>query len=175
MLVEVPTKLSDRSLSPQAVALIEQGRARFRTVDCFDFVPCNYELAWRVLDAVPRGRFCEWGSGFGIVTGLAELLGFEAQGVEIHPQLADASRRLLADLGLHARIETGDYLLDRFEAATYFVYCWPGVMGVTEERFLAVAAAGARLLICHGQDDIRCKVNDTSQVPPDGGPRAHAD
>jgi hypothetical protein len=158
MLVEVPLILSDRPLSQGAIELIEQGRSRFQTVDCFDFVPSNYDLSWRVLDALPRGRFCEWGSGFGIVTGLAEILGFEAQGIEIHPRLADASRQLLGDLGLSSRIQTGDYLACRREADVYFVYCWPGMMAATEECFLAVAPAGAKLLICHGQSDIRGKV-----------------
>ncbi len=158
MLVEIPLTPSDRPLSQLAVELIAQGRSRFRTVDCFDFVPCDYALAWRVLDSVPRGRFCEWGSGFGIVTGLAEILGFEALGLEIHPALADASRQLLADVGLTSRIQTGDYFADQFAADSYFVYCWPGLMTATEERFLAIAPAEARLLICHGQDDIRCKV-----------------
>jgi hypothetical protein len=158
MLAEVPIIVSDRPLSQVAIELIEQGRSRFRTVDCFDFVPSNYDLSWRVLDALPRGRFCEWGSGFGIVTGMAEILGFDARGIEINPKLADASRQLFVDLGLTSRIQTGDYLANRHEADVYFVYCWPGMLAATEECFLAVAPAGAKLLICHGQSDIRCKV-----------------
>jgi hypothetical protein len=40
----------------------------------------------------------------------------------------------------------------------YFTYCWPGQMSQVEERFLEIAPANARLLICHGAEDIRCKV-----------------
>jgi hypothetical protein len=104
MLVEQPIVPTQRGLSDNALAYVEEGRSRFRTVDCFDFVPSDYELVWRTLDGLTRGRFCEWGSGFGIATGLAEMLGFEAMGIEINARIADASRQLLTDFGLSARI-----------------------------------------------------------------------
>ncbi len=59
---------------------------------------------------IPRARFCEWGSGIGVVTAMAEMLGFEACGIEIDAPLAAASRELLRDFKLSAPIETGDYL-----------------------------------------------------------------
>lgn len=157
MLVETPIAASDAPLSEAAVRLVETGRARFRTVSCFDFVPCDYEMAWRMLDAFPRGRFCEWGSGWGIVTGLAELLGFQATGVEIDEQLAVESRRLLADCGLSSEIRCGDYFSMPLEADLYFVYCWPGRILATEDHFERTAPSAARLLIAHGQSDFRCK------------------
>jgi hypothetical protein len=160
MLVEQPVAISDRPLSEAALAFIEEGRSRFRTVDCFDFVPSDYVLVWRTLDSLARGRFCEWGSGFGIATGLAEILGFDAMGIEIDSRVANASRQLLADFGLSAQIQTGDYLDIACQADVYFVYCWPGKMTETEARFKAIAPPNARLLICHGQSDIRCKVRD---------------
>jgi len=158
MLVEQRLAPSDRPMSQAAQELVKEGRSRFETVDCFEFVPSNYEMVWSLLDALPRGRFCEWGSGLGIVTGLAEILGFDAHGIEIDAELALAARRLLADVGLSSQIETGDFLTIQFEADIYFVYCWWSKVRDTESRFSAVAPADAKLLVYHGQSDIRCKV-----------------
>jgi protein-L-isoaspartate O-methyltransferase len=112
---------------------------------------------YHVLDALPRGTFCEWGSGMGIITGIAAMLGFDATGIELNPKLASASRELLADYGLKATIVTGDYLEIAHGADYYFVYCWPGQMISVEARFLASAPQSAKLLICHGSEDVRCK------------------
>jgi hypothetical protein len=163
MLVEQPVVRSDRPLTPVAEDFVAAGRARFEQVACFDFVPSSYELAWATLDALPRGRFCEWGSGMGVVTGLAEMLGFAALGIEIDAGLADLSRRLLADWSLSSHIETGDYLTIDTQADVYFVYCWPSRIKATEARFEQIAPAAARLLICYGQSDIRLKVRNEAK------------
>ena len=157
MLHELEITPTDRPLTETAVAFIQAGRSRFKTVNCFDFVPCDYELAWRMLDALPRGTLCEWGSGFGILTGLAELLGFSASGIELDENLANASRQLLSDFQLSADIECSDYFQSETRADYYFVYCWPSRMNQTEGRFENIATIDTKLLICHGQSDIRCK------------------
>ena len=167
MLSEQTIVLSDTPLSERATAFVEAGRSRFSAVDCFDFVPSDYGQVWRVLDSLPRGRFCEWGSGHGIVTGLAEMLGFDACGIELDAALAAASRELLADFGLSARIETGDYFLSECRADVYFVYCWPGKTAATETRFKTISPPQARLLICHGQSDIRSKVRSPAGDEPE--------
>jgi hypothetical protein len=110
------------------------------------------------LASLPRGRFCEWGSGWGIVTGLAQTLGFQAEGVEIDQALSDASRQFLAEHGLTCPIHCADYHLLECAADVYFVYCWPGQILATEEHFERTAPPGARLLIAYGQSDIRCKM-----------------
>jgi hypothetical protein len=160
MLVEQPLIPTDRPLSPEARALIESGRARFGTVHVFDFVPSDYEQVWRLLDALPRGRFCEWGSGFGIVTGLAAMLGFDVCGIEVDGRLAEASRQLLAEFGLAPRIDTGDYHACRCAADVYFVYTWPGRIAAVETLFDETAPPAARLLVGYGQSDIRCKLRE---------------
>ncbi|QDV21917.1 hypothetical protein [Aureliella helgolandensis] len=157
-LMDLEIKGSGRELSSAALQLLSEGRSRFRTVDVFDFVPCNYEMFWDFLDAQPRGRFCEYGSGFGIATGLAELLGFEALGIELSPDLVTASHDLLTSQGLKSRIEQGDYLKRRDMADIYFTYAWPSHMHLVEQHFSEIAQPHAKLLYCHGQDDIRCKV-----------------
>ncbi|WP_146398790.1 class I SAM-dependent methyltransferase [Planctomycetes bacterium CA13] len=157
-LCEVDLEGTGRELTPLAQQFIEAGRASFKTVDEFGFVPSNYEMLWSKLDALPRGKFCELGSGFGIATGLAEILGFEAQGVEISPELVQASQTLLAKFGLLARIKCGDLLQWREQADVFFVYSWPGQVADIERMFAAIASPQTRLLICYGQDDMRCKM-----------------
>jgi hypothetical protein len=158
MLVEQPIQLSDEQMSKIAAEFVAVGRSRFSSVYCFDFVPSDYDFVWRMLTAMPRGRFCEWGSGFGIITGLAELLGYEACGIELDAKLVAAARRLLADFGLRAPIEAGSYLDASPQADVYFVYCWPGMIVQTEEAFDRFAPTGANLLISYGMNDFRCKV-----------------
>jgi hypothetical protein len=148
-------------LTRRATQFINEGLRRAQEIDCFDFIPSNYRVFHAVLAALPRGRFCEWGSGMGIATGLAEMLGFTAHGIEIDAPLAAASRRLLADFGLSATIDTGDYLQIDHPADVYFTYCWPSRMPAAEQRFLSAAPQHAQLLICHGAEDIRRKVKQS--------------
>jgi hypothetical protein len=142
-------------LSEKGRALVDEGRRVAKKVNCFDFVPSNYELAWRTLDSLPRGRLCEWGSGLGIVTGLAELLGFEAFGIELDCELCRHSRQLLGSHQLKAQIFDEDYFHSELRADYYYVYCWPSVLEATESLFGRIAKADSLLLICYGQDDIR--------------------
>jgi len=141
---------------PAAVAVFAaEALRRSRAIDCFDFVPTDYRVVYAVLSSLPRCSFCEWGSGIGIVTGIAAMLGFQAAGIEIHAGLAAASRALLRDFGMEARIETGDYLEMAPVADLHFVYCWPGEALRVEAHFLAATPPQARLLFCNGAADIR--------------------
>jgi len=157
-----PLSPSNRPLSDKACELVCEGRRVAKLVNCFEFVPSNYERAWRALDSLPRGRFCEWGSGLGIVTGLAELLGFEAFGIEMDAELCRQSRELFISLGLSARIYNEDYFQSTHRADYYYVYCWPSYIELTEELFGTIAKSDSVLLICYGQDDIRGFFNSDS-------------
>src|SRR5436309_15121193 len=63
------------------------------------FVPSDFAGAYGVLQALaaanlaPGNRFCEWGSGFGVVACLAAMLDFDAYGIEVEAELVDAARR----------------------------------------------------------------------------------
>jgi hypothetical protein len=162
-LFEVPLTPARVSLPPRGRRLIRDGLLRSRAISCFDFVPSNYEVFYGILAGLPPGSFCEWGSGMGIATGLAELLGWHAHGIEIDQTLAAASRQLLAEHGFRASIETGDYLLLDFSADLYFTYCWPGQIEQVKRRFAAVAPRDARLLVGYGAEDIRCLVRSGSE------------
>lgn len=144
--------------------LIHAAAVERKGVNCFDFVPSDYEAVWKVLCEI-RGRFeesaepsfCEWGSGLGVVTGMAEILGFRALGIEIDATLAEQSRELLTSQGLKATIVTGSYLEMLHTADVIFVYCWPSRMVETEQHFIDAAPENTLLLICHGASDVRCR------------------
>ncbi len=158
LLAEVELERSSREIPYETLKFLEDGRSRFGSVDCFDFVPSDYELLWSILDALPRGRYCEWGSGYGIGVGLATQLGFESVGFEIDAGLADASRKLLDDHNIVAVIENSDYTSYEVPADVFFIYCWPSRQAEAERHFDETAPDHAKLLICHGQSDIRVKV-----------------
>ena len=86
------------------------------------FVPSDAALVFAALDYVTRhelvsGRlFCEWGSGFGTATCLAALLGYEAYGIEIEPELAQLSSNMARDLGIPVEILCTSYIPDGYES-----------------------------------------------------------
>jgi hypothetical protein len=148
------------------------------------FVPSDYAGAYGVLRALAdaglaRGPlFCEWGSGFGVVAGLAALLGFEASGIEADADLVAAARRLAEDFGLavefaHAsfippgaadRLDFGPYSwlsdeggdaaaelgLDADDFDVIFAYPWPDEEDLTADLFREHAGRGAILVTYHG-------------------------
>lgn len=157
-LVELEIVLAPKELSLRAREFLRDGRSRYPQVNCFDFVPSNYENAWTFLNNMARGSFCEWGSGHGIVVGLAEILGFQASGIEIDPELAEASRGLLRDHNMKARISTGSYLDSSDLSDYYYVYSWASQISSVEKRFSEIANDRSKLLICYGQDELKCMV-----------------
>ena len=56
------------------------------------------------------GRFLELGSATGVVTIMADLLGFHASGIEIAPELVTEARQLAESYGSDAHFATGSYL-----------------------------------------------------------------
>ena len=85
------------------------------------YLPSNPEIVFAALSHLKhsgqlRGNlFCEWGSGFGIATCLAALLGFEAFGIELEEDLAERSTRLANDHGIPVEILCTSYLPEGFE------------------------------------------------------------
>ena len=72
------------------------------------FVPSEPERVYAVLEEVtrrhlpPNGVFCEWGSGFGAVTCIAALLGYQAYGIEIEADLTQHARAIARRLRIPA-------------------------------------------------------------------------
>jgi hypothetical protein len=156
------------------------------------FVPCDYAAAFHVLRALSDGtltrgrRFCEWGSGFGVVVGLAAMLDFDACGIEIEGALVEEARKLAEDFDLPSEFVCGSFVPrgaeDRVHTAgTYswlttesdyayddldlevsdldvvFAYPWPDEEGVVCALFEHYAGPGAVLATYHGSAEFRLK------------------
>lgn len=86
------------------------------------FVPSNYISVYSALRAIhdaglsSGNSLCEWGSGFGVVSSLASMLGFTACGIEIESTLIDASRALAADFALPVEFIHGSFVPTGAEA-----------------------------------------------------------
>lgn len=154
------------------------------------FVPCNFEMVYLALaqiaaqQMVPGHRFIEWGSGMGVVTCLASLLGFDAVGIEIEPRLVGIANELAREHHIDVEFSCGSFLpegvvprvdwadgvawlstdgvsgydelgLDPDDFDLVFAYPWPGEEQVLFDVFKEVAATGALLLTYHGLEGVK--------------------
>lgn len=109
----------DDALRGRLLSLAEEGRDLWHRFDhevrqkhWHPFVPADYDLVLAALVAARRPglRFLEWGSASGIITIMADLLGFEAYGIELDDALVDVARQLAAKHGSGARFQAGSFL-----------------------------------------------------------------
>jgi hypothetical protein len=155
---------------------------------CFvssDFAGVDAHLSWIAERQLASGlAFCEWGSGYGVVTMLAALHRFDACGIEVQAELVDHARELAADFDIDAQFVCGslvpeggeemvNYLedlayIDLHAASAYeeleleiddfdlfFTFPWPGEERFCELLFEHYAATGALLLSYHGVEGFR--------------------
>lgn len=109
----------DPALRSRLNALLDEG---WEIWDRFDrevrqrnwhpFVAADYGKVLDVLLSLraPGLRFLEWGSATGVVTIMADLLGFEAYGIELDPGLVDIARGLAERHHSRARFAAGSFL-----------------------------------------------------------------
>jgi hypothetical protein len=171
-----------------AQARIDEWFARPEHKTGFGFIPSDYEQVWQALTAIRREhpdarRMLEWGSGFGVVTGLCALLGLEAHGIEIDSDLVTSAKQLLREHKLHAPMVSGSFVPRDFVAAELedletrtvldqpdaydklgrdldefdlvFAYPWTTEEELYIEIFLRGADYGAILLTWSGQEGAR--------------------
>ncbi|MCY2929445.1 MAG: hypothetical protein NTV86_08110 [Planctomycetota bacterium] len=154
------------------------------------FVPSDFSQVYSALRHVADGRlaggpsFCEWGSGAGVVTFLAAMLGFDARGIEFEPDLVALSIRLASEFQLKARFYRGNFVPHRGQRIAeqvgelawlavgggdpydeigleiddfdlIFAYPWPGEERVIERLFDRFASDGALLLTYNGVEGVR--------------------
>jgi hypothetical protein len=185
--------LTTVSLAPELearlAALREAGWALF---DKFDqevrdqrwhpFVAANYES---VLDALiaqraPGLTFLEWGSATGVITIMADLLGYEAYGIELDASLVTTARALATRFDSRATFVAGSFLPEGYawkpkdgdgrlgtigqgrsgylelgksldEFDVVFGYPWAGEAAMMHDLMRSYGAPGA-LLMVHGTD-----------------------
>lgn len=154
-----------------------------------DFYPSDYPLVYSVLRALRQRndqarRFCEWGSGFGVVAGLGALLGYEAYGIEINPWLVAASKDLHAKHNLELKILEGSFIPEEYarnetfsngetntilsgsgvydgvdvdieDFDVIFAFPWPDEEEMYRDLFARYADNGAVLITYHSIEQIR--------------------
>lgn len=181
-----------RPLPRDVTAFLVEARAR--TAEFFEtsgspplgFVPSDFEEVYRILEVLrttcgAAERFCEWGSGFAVIAGLASLLGYHAEGIELRPVLVREARRLLADFGLDVEIFEGSFVPDEYDSDAcdvggtvtvlsgagandevetgvddydvIFAFPWPGEEEVYLDIFERFAATGAHFVAYLGGDE----------------------
>jgi len=156
------------------------------------FVPSDFIAAYWALMAIEErslsagSLFCEWGSGFGVVTCLAAWMEFEAYGIEIEPDLVREAEALARDFDVPAEFVEGNFVPPGAEtlavtpgevawlategADAYgelglsvddfdviYAYPWPGEDDVLGELFDRFASEGALLVTYGGVEDLRIR------------------
>ena len=146
------------------------------------FVAADYQSVLEALLALRRPglRFLEWGSATGVITIMADLLGYEASGIELDESLVKTARELAAKFESRARFAVGSFLPEGYEwkprtgdgrlgtigqgRSGYlelghpldefdivFGYPWQGEEAMMHDLMRCYGARGARLLV-HGTD-----------------------
>ena len=99
--------------------MCEEGReywhrfdAEVRQEEWHPFVAADYGSVYDALVSLraPGLRFLEWGSATGVVTIMADLLGFDACGIELDANLVRVSRDLAARSASRARFVAGSII-----------------------------------------------------------------
>lgn len=195
-LIEIDELGLSAPVSDQAERLIAKGESRILEIGAAHrntrlpaFVPADYRAVFLALQTIeadklaPNRRFCEWGSGLGIVAMLAQQLGFEAVGIEIERELVAASNQLATEAKSSACFVHGTFIpeavehladtqddlatlgrgiadgydelgLDADDFGLIYAYPWPGEEAAIESVFEAVAARGALLLTYRSTEDL---------------------
>lgn len=80
------------------------------------FVPSDYVAVYHALQTISETRlacgerFCEWGSGLGVVASLAAMLGYESYGIEAARPLCEAAECLAEDFDIDVRFVHGSFV-----------------------------------------------------------------
>lgn len=179
--------LEHQSLRDRLAKLCVEGKAiaeRFdvdvRSLAFHPFLPADYRGVLHCLEQLePRGgRFLEAGSATGVITILADLLGWEACGIELDESLVKTARVLAERYGSGARFAAGSFLPAGYEwvseqgdsrmgtigtgrpgyeelgleLADFDVVCafpWPGEESLLLDLMARRGAPDARLLLPH--------------------------
>ncbi len=100
------------ALCVEGWALWERFDTTVRARGFHPFVAADYDVVRAALVAhrAPGQRFLEWGSATGVITIMADLLGFEACGIELDGALVRTARALATRFDSRAQFVTGSFL-----------------------------------------------------------------
>jgi hypothetical protein len=110
--IDTPLRARLTALCAEGWALWEQFDEEVRTHHFHPFVAADYDA---VVDALiqhrgPNLRFLEWGAATGVIAIAADLLGFEAYGIELEPDLVAKARALAERFESRAKFVAGSFL-----------------------------------------------------------------
>lgn len=90
----------------------EQFDRTVRERDFHPFIAADYDVVRAALwtHRAPGARFLEWGSATGVITIMADVMGFEAYGIELDASLVQSARALAARFNSRARFVAGSFL-----------------------------------------------------------------
>jgi hypothetical protein len=128
-IIQIDLPVSGIKVSPEVARFIKTADRMMEDYDDANeyrkrpnFVHCDPQLAYAAIRCVtdlnlPLGRvFCEWGSGFGMSTCIAALLGYEAYGIELDFEVVALSRKLAKSQNITATILETSYFPDGFSS-----------------------------------------------------------
>jgi hypothetical protein len=195
-LVDVPIPHDDRPLPHKVQRFLKEADIRVNEAlhesHTPAFVPSDYEGVFRSLRALVDGpllrgqQFLEWGSGLGVATSLAALLGFETHGIETDWSLVEGARELAEAFDLPAEFVHGSFVPEEGEAKLLaagdyswlntasdyayddiglepddfdiiYAYPWPDEEEATAKLFHRYGGVGAVLLTFKGGDGFRLR------------------
>jgi len=191
--IDIPESINHPSHNPAAAELIDQANEAIETFMLRDreiienFVTCDFTMAdqtlkWILENHLSTGnRFCELGSGFGVVTMLASMAGMEAIGIEIEQVLVDECTEFCEQRGIAAAFHCGSFIprnslagiefdreiqnvsteegdvyrevgLAMSDFDLFFAFPWPGEHVFFEQVIENSASVGSLLLTYRGRD-----------------------
>lgn len=122
------------------------------------FVPSDYTAVYRCLKAIYDSnllcgdRFCEWGSGIGVVASMAAMIGYEAYGIEYNHELCSVAEELCEELEIAATLVNGSFVPS-------------GVEDLIDHAFTANEGDVAlHMEADHAYDEIDLEVNDFDMI-----------
>lgn len=80
------------------------------------YVSADYPAIYRTLKSLRPNThtFLEWGSGLGVVTIMASLLGYDAYGIEVEADLVDVAMDLAQHNAVSPKFAVGSFIPDEF-------------------------------------------------------------
>lgn len=121
-LVDVDFSMPPQPINGQAARFLRDADERISEFfrhsrgGCSGFVPSDYGPIYEALRSIvdlnlaTGSAFCEWGSGFGVVSSLAAMLDFDACGIEIERDLVDEADQLAEDYDLPVEFIHGSFI-----------------------------------------------------------------
>jgi len=148
------------------------------------FVAADYDAVRATLVSMrkPGRRFLEWGSATGVITIMADLLGFDSCGIELDSSLVDVARELASRWHSNARFATGSFIPLGWEWARSSGNGRPGTIGRGPSGYLQLGRAlddfdvvyafpwmGEEpmmldLMRCHGREDAHLVLHTTENA-----------